>query len=223
VTSAQILVANLVVILLGGTLVGMVWNRRLSACWSFTALLIVAMVTNRLVAWWPATFYTRQFWTAKELALSAIEALVAIELCVVTLRAFPRARRLAIVAVTCVVVVAGLVIVGSSTPDYYAVVGIRMARAQVGIAWAYATFIAVVWWFRLPLGQFEARIVLGFALYLSAYGSLLSVLGWLGWRFYPYVAALDPAASAATIGLWLLAAWQPEAFPARRAIATARP
>jgi hypothetical protein len=51
-------------------------------------------------------------------------------------------------------------------------------------------------------------IVAGFFLHLTAYVVLLSLVKHFGWSAYPIVAALDPAAYGASVGLWALGAWR---------------
>jgi hypothetical protein len=51
-------------------------------------------------------------------------------------------------------------------------------------------------------------IVAGFFLHLTAYVLLLTLIKHLGWTAYPFLAALDPAAFGASVGLWALGAWR---------------
>ncbi len=204
-TSAQILVADLVALLLVGTLAGMAWRGRLSLSWSFTALLAVTAVSNRLVVWWPEVFFTRHFWARKELAFSALQALVVLDLCL-ALRYWPRARRVAVVVVSFVIVATAIVLV-ATRPDYEA--RVLFARANIGVAWAYAALVLVVWWFRLPINPFHHQILIGSALQLSFSGVMMALIGWLGTSMFTYFSALDPAVYAATAGIWFLAAWRP--------------
>jgi len=223
VTPAHTLVANLVAVLLLGTLAGMAWQRRLSSCWTFTAVLILSAITNRLIVWWPATFYNRQFWVLKELGYAALHGLVMVELCVVGLRLFPRARRLALVAGALTLTASGMMVAVAAAPSYPAQLGVMVARGNIGLAWAFTMLIAVVWRYELPLQPFHRMILLGYVLYLSVYSALLSLVGLLGLAVHRYLAALDPAMFAATIGLWLLAAWEPDRVAATSVQVPARP
>jgi len=58
VNPSQILIANLVAVLLATALLGLAWSGRALLCRSFTAFVGASLVTNRLVVWWPATFFT---------------------------------------------------------------------------------------------------------------------------------------------------------------------
>src|SRR5262249_46495978 len=107
-----------------------------------------------------------------------------------------------------------LTVAAEPAPDFAARVGMLLARAQTGAVWAFAAFVAIASWYRLPLHPMHRSITLGFVLYLGVYGMLLSAVGYFGWSAYPYIAALDPAAYAATVGLWMHAAWRPEAASA---------
>ena len=209
-TPDQVFVANLVAVLLVAVLLGLAVRQRALLCWSFVAYLVMAVVTNRLIVWWPERFYTLRFWVVKESLYAALMALIAFELAWVALEAFPRARRLSLLAVA---VVAGVTLVVASAArsgDQAARVGEFMAAAQTGAVWTFVVLLAVASWYRLPLHAWHRSIALGFALYGGVYGALLATVGHFGWSAHRYVAPLEPAAYAATIGLWVLAAWRAE-------------
>lgn len=221
-TPAQVLIADLVATLLIGTLAGVIWRGRLSSCWPFSVLLILSMTTNRLVVWWPEAFHTRQFWMSKEIAFAALQMLVVLDLCG-ALCAWPRARRVSIIAVSCVIVATLVFVLSVDARGYEAQLGVLIARVNIGAAWAFAALVGVVWWFVLPLSPFVHRIVVGSTLHLSFYGALLASVDWLGWRIRPLLDALDPAVYAATLGIWMFAAWRLDGAPEEHAQAVARP
>ncbi len=68
--------------------------------------------------------------------------------------------------------------------------------------------VMVASWYRLPLGPWHRMIALGFVLYQGAYAVLLSALAGTGWSAYAYIVGLEPAAYAATVGLWTFGAWR---------------
>jgi hypothetical protein len=221
----QVLVANLVAALLLATLAGLAVRGRVLLCRSFAVYVALALTTNRLVTWWPEQFYTSDFWTFKETLHAILMALVALELTVVGLEAFPRARRAGVLALMLIAGVTALAVAAEPAPDYATRVGVLLARAQTGAVWGFVAVLAIASWYRLPLHPMHRSITLGFALNLGVYGVLLSAVGHFGWSAYRYVAALDPAAYAATVGLWMLAAWRPEAAARsgpRRAAISAR-
>jgi hypothetical protein len=210
----QVLVANIVAALLLLTLVGLVRSQRASMCWPFTSLILFALTTNRMVVWWPELFYRQDFWYRKELANALLESIIALSLCNAAMQDFGRARRVATSLL--VAIFAAAVVLGWSAADgagYLQRLGVVTARVHTGAGWGFTVLLAAATWFRLPLDGFHRSVAIGFALYLSLYGALMSAVGWLGWAAYPYLAAFDPATFAASVGIWMRAAWAPHVSP----------
>jgi hypothetical protein len=206
----QELVANVVAVLLLATLAGLAARGRILLCRSFAAYLTLALTTNRLITWWPERFYTSGFWTLKETLYALLMPLLALELTAVALEAFPRARRAGLAVLVTIAGLTVLAVAAAPGPDYSARMGLLLARAQTGAVWGFVALLTIASWYHLPLHPTHRSIILGFALYLGFYGALLSAVGHFGWSAYRYLAALDPAAYAATVGLWMLAAWRKE-------------
>lgn len=206
----SLLVANLVAVLLLVTLLGVLARGHASRCWSFTAYLAFAFISNRLICWWPERFFRLWFATLKELVFAGLVVLVALELAWIALARFPRARRR---ATSVILVAAGVTaVLVSATPSsgLEERVGRTGAIANTGALLVLVVLLLVAHWYHLPLGRWHRAIAEGFILYCGAYGALLGAVGLGGLNVYRYLVALDPAAYAATVGLWLLAAWRPE-------------
>ncbi len=205
------IVADLVAVLLLAALVGVLASGRAGLCWSFAIYLGSALLTNRLVRWWPDRFYTTSFFSGKELFFAALTVVIVLELTWSGLASFPRARRLS-GALALVVATAGTIGIlrmdGAS--DYRTRIGILGTSGQLFALLALVAFLGVVQWYRLPLRPWHRAIILGFLLYRGIYGVLLATLGRYGGPSYAFVAELDRAAYAATVGLWTAAAWRPE-------------
>jgi len=206
VPSAQVIVANLCALLLAAALAGVIARGRARLCWSFVLYLGLALTTNRLVAWWPSIFWTREFWARKEAAFALIEVLVALELAWATLRRFTRAR---VVAVVLMAIGIGLSTAAALTlPGHgYGLFASVIPRVGVAGEWLLVALLAVASWYRLPLHPFHRRVGIGFALYTGAYVPLLGWVSYFGWGIYPVLAAVDSIAYGATVGLWAAAAW----------------
>ncbi len=141
-----------------------------------------------------------------------------------TFSSFPRARyRLAMtlgaVALTTLLGVAW----GSRDAGYLAVLGLLTPRGKAGTLWLFVVVVAFATWHRVPIHPFHRSLLIGFGVYLALYTGLLSLIGlrmeaWAG--AYAFLAALDPLAISATVGLWSYAAWRPvrEAPPIVRAL-----
>jgi len=219
VTEAQQTVANLVALLLGGALVGLFVTGRIWLCRSFGLYLGMTLATNRLIVWWPEHFYNIQFWALKEALQAALVMAVAVELADVALMTFPRARSSVRRGVAAVALLTLLGVSTAIAGGYYVLVGTLAARASLGAAWAMLVVLMVTTWYRLPLGPWHRMIALGFVLYQGAYAVLLSALVGTGWSAYSYIVGLDPAAYAATVGLWAFGAWRTAWLGAPREVA----
>jgi hypothetical protein len=197
------MIPDLVATLIALALLMLAARRRAAVSVSFTSYLTTCLVVNRLITWWPETFHNYEFWLLKESLYSALKLAVLLELVLCLLEAFPRASRMALGAVV-VIACAGAAALstGHRIPDVIAV-------AQSGAVWGFAALLGVTLWFRLPLHPLNRAIMTGFALYLGAYGAALGLVRYLSPDALPYLSALDSAAYAATLGLWLRAAVQP--------------
>lgn len=208
-TPEQAAVADLAALLVAAVLVGAAASGRLWLCRSFGFYLVYTLATNRLVSWWPEHFFTWRFWTMKETLQAVLVVAVAVELARAAFAPFPRARRLAVVGVLSVATLAWLgagaaaAVAGGGTPPAASV-----ARAVLGAVWAMAVVVAVAYRYRLPLSPWHRLLALGFTLYYGLYALLLGALEQFGSPAHRYAAALDPAAYAATAGLWLSGCWQ---------------
>jgi hypothetical protein len=219
VTPAQEAVANLVALLLGGALVGLFVTGRIWLCRSFGLYLGSALATNRAVVWWPERFYTSEFWAVKETLQAALAIAVAVELADVALMAFPRARAVVRRGVLGVAFLTLLGVSAAIAGGYHVWVGALAPRASLGASWAMLVVVMVAAWYRLPLGPWHRMIALGFVLYQSVYAVLLTALAGSGWSAYSYIVGLEPAAYAATVGLWTFGAWRTEWLGAPREVA----
>jgi fluoride ion exporter CrcB/FEX len=222
-SQGSLFIANLVALLLFGALLGVLLRGRASRCWSFTAYLALALITNRLVCWWPERFFRLWFASLKELMYAALMVVITLELAWVALARFPRARRQAISIVAAVGGVVAVLVSTTRSEGLQARIGTTTALANSGALLVLVVLLAVVYWYHLPLESWHRVIAQGFVLYGGAYGVLLGAVGLFGHEAYGYLVALDPAAYAATVGLWVLAAWRPEAAAAPITASTGAP
>lgn len=206
----QVFVTNLIGALLAATLLGLVVRRRVTLCRSFTAYIVFVFVTDRLAVHWPEQFWTHGFWHGKEFFFAGFKLVIAAELAHLIFQALPRARRAAIGLMIAATLVWAAAAASDPAPGSVPALGMAQARIQASAVWAFVLLVLLATWYHLPLHPFHRSLLTGFALYLGVYGTLLGLLGARGLGMYPYVAALDPAAYAATVGLWALAAWRPE-------------
>jgi hypothetical protein len=202
-------VADMVALLLAAVLGGVVVRRRTTSCLTFTAYLGVALTANRLITWWPDVFYRVWFAATKELLYAALKLAITLELALSALGRFPRARRQAVVGALIIGGVAAVLVTTTHSDDLRGRIGLTTAFANLGAMGALATLLGVVYWYRLPLDEWNRMIMLGLLMYGGVYGVLLASVGLFGLDAVRYLTALDPAAYAATVGLWVVPAWRP--------------
>jgi hypothetical protein len=204
----HVLIADVVAVLLAATLIGMAVRWRLSECSAFTLYLVAVLTSNRLVTWWPAQFFNWYFWVLKEVLLQALILGVAIDLAGVALRPFPNARKWTRGGLVTLAVAAGLVAAVTVSGDYFHALAVVIPRLSGAAALSFGVLAFVTMWSWLPVRPFHRMIIAGFFLHLTAYVLLLTLVKQVGWSAYPIVAALDPAAFGASVGLWALGAWR---------------
>lgn len=210
-TSAVLAVANLNVCLLAALVAGLLVSRRHRLCRSFLGYACACLLSNRLVAIFPETFFTPWFWTLKESVYVAFKFAVAAEIGLLTFWAFPRARRIfwaLLIGLGLVVVLAQLLPAAAKPGDIIPWVSALSPRGQAGMLWILAGVVSLAAYYRIPLHPFHRGVLLGFALYLGAYTVSLALLREVGVSWYPMYAALDPAAFAASVGVWTWSAWR---------------
>jgi hypothetical protein len=201
-------IADLSAALLLLTLVGILLRGRAHLCPSFAAYVAMAITTNRLMNWWPELFFNAAFYRAKESVYAIWYFVIVADLCATAFQAFPRARR---AALGCLLfALCGSVAVAGFGPLEIRAswLGAFVPAANVGAAWALATFLAVATWYGLPLHPFHRGLALGLFLNLGLFGSVLELDRLLGPSMQPFISALDSAAYAATVAIWLWISWR---------------
>jgi len=198
-------IPDLVAILLALALLMLAVRKRASVSWVFTAYLATCLVVNRMIVWWPATFQNYGFWWTKEILYVLLKLAVVFQIGRAVLSAFARARHVVLVITASIAI--GTWLTALTTTDRW--VFQALSVAQAGVVWGLAALLIACLWFQLPLHPLHRAILLGFALYLGVYGATLGLVRYLSLSAVPYLSALDSAAYAATVGLWLHAAARP--------------
>jgi hypothetical protein len=207
--------SHMVVLLTAATLAGVLARRRLRLCWSFAPFLAAVLIGNRLVTWWPETFYTRSFWTLKEAVYSVLILGVALEMAFLIFHqrfagAAPRVR-LTLFAILGVTV---LSLVGVTAPGSYRTsLNDLIPRVYLGAFWLFCTTALLAVSYRLPLHEYHRALVLGFSAYLVPSSLLLNGIGRWSEGVDYMLRTADQVASAAVFVYWCWAAWQRERVP----------
>jgi len=202
------LLADFNALLLAMLFLGLLTQRRYRLCWSFLAYVAAVFLGNRLVVTWPEIFFTRWFASLKEAVYALLKLSIAAELGLLTFSRLPRARRLFLSVIAVLTILAALAqLAPSSMPGHWA--RVLNPRGQASVLCLLASTIVLAAFYRVPFHPFHRSLLLGFGLYLFAYTGSLTLLKEWGPSAYPYYAALDPAAYAASLCVWILAAWRP--------------
>jgi hypothetical protein len=207
----QVLIAHAVKILVLLTLAGILARGRWRQCWWFTAYLMVILICNSLVSFWPEIFYQRRFWLARAPLYDGLKLAIAIEIAYRTFRAFPGAQATARRVLFAVLVATSLVLV--AFPWDWSDENMIFEwepRVLTGTIWFLNALAVIVIWYRVPIHALHKAILLGFVPYLVVFTIVLRLLRFSDWDIVPLIRTADPAAYMLLMGWWAWAAWQPE-------------
>ena len=229
-TPAQALVANAAWVGICVTLIGIFARHRWRLCRSFAVYLACCLVTNRLIAWWPSTFYNLHFYALKEVGLILLHITVSVELTLLLMAALRGVRRIAVATVMAVALVgcAGAIAMEGSratpglSPAMQAAVSTCGMLSAAGV-WTLVAFLLVAQWYRLPIHPWHRDITLGFLLYGGVYSVLLGLTEVRGSSMYHLLVVWDPSAYTATVLLWAIAAWRRTNIRPRDAVRALQP
>jgi hypothetical protein len=207
-------------LLIAGTLAGIVAQRRVASCVSFSVYLSVVWLTDLLIWVWPERFFVQTFWLAKEMAINVLRFAVALEISLYTFRAFPGARH-ALRNALLVILTATLAVVVSVNPaqnhEYATLAGKVQPRILNGAIWLFTAIAGLILWYRLPVDPFHKSILTGFVPYLLVSAVGLSALDAYGWVPIVQVNYLNTGAYLLLVAYWTYAAWHPSRAPVQAA------
>jgi hypothetical protein len=164
-----------------------------------------------LILSWPATFYTKTFYLAKENVINALRFGVAIELLYRTFRAFPSAHRTAR-GVAFLVLTGTLLLVLLATrdqPDAYTMINKIQPRVISASIWLFTALAGLILWYRLPIDAFQKAILVGWVPYLLVFSAALTYVGDYGPEFIAVTNYVHTLAYLGLLLFWARAAWQP--------------
>jgi hypothetical protein len=210
-TASQVLIAHAVKILVLLTLAGILANRRWRNCWSFTTYLLVILICNSLVSFWPETFYQPWFWMVRTPIYDALKVAIALELAYRTFQAFPGARA-TVRRVLFLFLIASCVVFATLPwdPSYGTALFEWEPRILTATIWLLNALAVIVIWYRVPIHAYHKAILLGFVPYLLVFTILLRMVRHYGYGIMEIVQTAEPAAYMLLMGWWAWAAWEPE-------------
>jgi hypothetical protein len=209
-TLPQLAIGYLGLLLLAGTLAGMLARGRVRSSLAFTSYVVFVLLTDSAIGFWPETFYNRHFWLFRENGVAVLRLAVALELAHWTFRGFPGAAATArwvvflLLAITCV----GMVAMPVEDATYHSLVDETVPRIANGTVWLLTAISGLVLWYRLPLAPFHRAILLGIAPYLVIMAGARVMLDSSDWRLRLELGYLETFAYLLVEAYWCRAAWQ---------------
>jgi hypothetical protein len=209
------LLANLLVVSL---VVGLFVRRRHRSSWFFTTYLLTVVAAESALSLWPAYFYTRRFWVARELVHELLKLGIAVELSVKTFGAFPGARATAQRTTFLVLMITFAAVVSApvGTPDYRELAAALLPRVINGTVWLFTAIGGLILWYRLPVDRFHKAILIGFVPYLLIFTFAMHALATFGWQHREYMSYAHTVAYVVLLSYWNYEAWQQESVPPGR-------
>lgn len=188
--------------------------------WCFLALFLAAtLVSSVMIMAWPARFYTKGFWQAKETALNFIRFAMALELAYRAFRAFPGALATARWALLFVLTVTfAVVVLSGGGADYQSFLGEIQPRVLNGSIWLFTAIAAIILWYRLPVDHFQKSVLLSYVPFLLIFTVCMNVLGSAGRAGWERAWPVRYGNQLAFVGLmvyWARTAWRRVEEPVR--------
>lgn len=212
-------------------LAGILVRRRAGVCWTFVVYLAFIAGADGLMLLWPDHFWHLPFFLGKEFVITVLRFAVALELTYRTFRAFPAARATAR-GVLLLVLMATLVMVFVGTgnleaPEGAPALGPLFTRVQPrvlsGSIWLLTAIAGLILWYRLPVRPLHKAILLGMVPYLLVFSVSLNLLESRGWEIVDSASYLNTLAYLLVLVYWAVAAWRPDAVPAKAPSPAANP
>lgn len=183
-------------------------------CWTFVAYVISVLTCGSLMAYWPGVFYNAPFYGFSRDLYAGLKLLVALEVGMHVLEAFPRARAVARTLAAALLAVVVLSVAAAAPWLGWSAWQLSRARLNAGTIWLFAGLAIIVLWYNLPLDRWHRVLLAGFTVQLLVSSSLLSneVL------FRRFAVMVDPVVAM----WWVYGAWPPawaiQSLHARRSL-----
>jgi hypothetical protein len=218
-SDSQVIVAHVVRLALFVVLAGMLWRGRVRHCWAFAAYLLAVLVGNTLVSLGPSRFRTPAFWVLKQGVYDALKMAIALELAWRAFRVFPGALRTARQVLLALLAISTVALAVLSPGSSYRTVWEWQPRVATAALWLLTATALMVVWYQVPLSSWQRAIMLGLAVYLLVFVTLLNILGRRGWAIGRLVATAETLAYLALVTFWAWAAWRRDPAPAATVLA----
>jgi hypothetical protein len=162
-------------------------------------------------------------WMGHQVVTAALRFGVALELSYAIFGAFPAAAATARRVMLFMLVITALAAMSVSGVDvtYTRFNAEMIPRLATGAVWILTALAALVLWYRLPLGELQKAILLGYAPYLLVFTVAMNLLSSIGWHVRSWVGYVDTLSFFVLVNYWCRVAWRtaPEAIAAHPAAA----
>jgi len=209
----QLAMAAAVKIGLAIVLVGVLRRGLHRRCWSFliyllavliysTAELVGTMLYNVPGLQWPQWVWSWEFWHFQQTAFEVLKLVLAVELGVRVVAAFPGTWRLARALLGAALLSTTAAVTLGGAPQH--------PLLATGTIWLFAAVSLVVVLFNLPLHAWYRALLAGFVPYLFVFSTLQSILTRRGYELATTIGSIDLVAYVVLVGWWAYAAWRAE-------------
>ncbi len=212
-TGLESVLAHAVRLALLVLLVGILRRGRVSRCRSFAAYVLVVLLGNVLVSFWPDNFLNPSFWILKQGLYDVLKMAIAVELAWRAFGAFPGAMRTARLVLLPLLSVSTLTLALLVPPSSYMTVWEWQPSVATAALWLLTATALMVVWYQVPLDGWQRAIMLGLAPYLLVFVSLLDLLRRYGWSWRGPITTIETAVYLGLVVFWAWAAWRRDPAP----------
>jgi hypothetical protein len=220
-TSLNLVLAHAVKLALLVTIAGVLARGRARQCWGFPCYVVIVLLANSLVSFWPGRFHTPEAWVAFQAIYDLLKMAIVLELAWRSFSLFPGALRSARAVLLMLLVASTVAIAFLTPPSSYATVWDFQPSIVAGTLWLLTATALLVVWYQIPVHDWQRAIMLGFAPYLLVFVVALDMLRRHGWSAGPAAGLLDQAGYLALVAFWAWAAWRRDPAPPMLAVKAA--
>src|SRR5450432_3115430 len=182
--------------------------RRLPVFTLYAAAIAVDTLALGIAYAWNTRIW--ETWLIGQVVVAALRFGVALELSQVIFGAFRAAAVTARRVVFVILIVTALTAMSVTGPDvtYVQFNGEMVPRLATGAIWIFTALAALVLWYRLPLGDLQKAILMGYAPYLLIFTVGMNLLTGIGWHLRSWVGYVDTLTFFALVHYWCRVAWR---------------
>src|SRR5262249_40300467 len=184
-------------LLVTGTLIGLLVRGRWRLSRFFATYLAVVLLYGILTLGWQQRFWGPRSYMVFQGLEDLLKLAIGLEVTRSTFRLFRGAqrtsRRLTLAILASTAAWALIAETTTSEPFHFTIaIGIVSPRVQCGVLWLMVATLAIAWWYRVPIHPYHVVLLTSFALCQAFYGALFTTVAFGFNR--EYISVLDNAA-----------------------------